>query len=78
MTVGGVEVKSQLEFDQLKKKMDEAKCNELENTARMLQEKIPKQCSGCGFSGANLRCSRCKNVAYCGRRCQKQHWQVCE
>ena len=33
------------------------------------------KCSYCGDAGAKSRCTRCKTVFYCGRKCQVAHWR---
>eukprot|EP00929_Paragymnodinium_shiwhaense_P106824 TRINITY_DN72575_c0_g1_i3.p1 TRINITY_DN72575_c0_g1~~TRINITY_DN72575_c0_g1_i3.p1 ORF type:complete len:208 (+),score=5.01 TRINITY_DN72575_c0_g1_i3:54-677(+) len=38
----------------------------------------PPVCGCCGITGASLRCSRCKNVHYCTKDCQRKHWNVHE
>ena len=36
-----------------------------------------KKCSSCTCSElATLRCSRCKQAAYCSVKCQKRHWKI--
>ena len=46
----------------------------------ILKEKGKGKCAQCGISGGaefkSYRCSRCKSVFYCGRQCQKRHWQT--
>ncbi len=49
------------------------------NQSRTLAGERPEmRCGNCGDqAGGNLStCSSCKNVRYCGRECQRQHWPV--
>jgi hypothetical protein len=37
---------------------------------------VPKKCWYCHQACLkNLKCGKCKNVRYCGKECQKQHWK---
>lgn len=35
-----------------------------------------QNCVQCGASSNNFHCSRCKKVFYCGKKCQRDHWEV--
>ena len=39
--------------------------------------KVDPECYLCAMSltGDQLRCAKCKRATYCGRSCQKKHWQ---
>ena len=45
---------------------------------QMIRREKQGKCAQCGSTGAGsgelCRCSRCRQVFYCGRRCQKLHW----
>lgn len=44
---------------------------------RVLDTKFKEKTVNCGaFAKKVKRCSRCLSVAYCGVRCQKQHWRA--
>ena len=44
---------------------------------KKLKSKKVKYCSFCGNSNSKLsKCSGCKTVHYCGRRCQKNDWKM--
>ena len=32
-------------------------------------------CAACGNDAATRRCTRCKDVAYCNKSCQKSDWK---
>ncbi|CAB1098062.1 unnamed protein product [Ectocarpus sp. CCAP 1310/34] len=34
-----------------------------------------RKCAKCGKSGKPLQCSRCRNVSYCSKECQRQDWK---
>ena len=36
-----------------------------------------KKCANCSRNQAKYLCSRCGNVRYCNRKCQKIHWALC-
>ena len=35
---------------------------------------VSESCAHCGVRGATSRCSRCRQVVYCGRACQAAAW----
>jgi hypothetical protein len=37
---------------------------------------LPAACPNCNVGAGKLRCSRCKQVKYCSRACQKAHWKA--
>mmetsp|Transcript_14285 Transcript_14285/g.22312 ORF Transcript_14285/g.22312 Transcript_14285/m.22312 type:complete len:312 (-) Transcript_14285:614-1549(-) len=36
---------------------------------------VGSRCGNCQQLGAKMTCSRCKQVQYCNKECQKQHWK---
>ncbi|XP_011407549.2 PREDICTED: ubiquitin carboxyl-terminal hydrolase 19-like [Amphimedon queenslandica] len=48
---------------------------ELHVTQRVKFRNLPSKCCGCGDKGSGFkRCSRCKSVEYCSRKCQEDDW----
>ena len=39
-----------------------------------IQEMRRLACGACNHANAPLRCTACKKVRYCGKECQKAHW----
>lgn len=50
--------------------------NEIDNSMTIkTKTKTPRQCAQCGAQNDNLKkCSKCLNVHYCNKICQKTHW----
>lgn len=40
------------------------------------QEEISRFCAQCSKPNCTKRCSECKNIYYCSKECQKNHWNV--
>lgn len=34
------------------------------------------KCAKCGKKGKSLICTRCKNISYCSKECQRSHWKT--
>lgn len=41
----------------------------------MESQKTTRKCFVCG-KGESMRCSACKSVLYCSKKCQKAHWKI--
>lgn len=43
---------------------------------RMFPDSEGTVCATCGEEAACKKCSKCKNIQYCDRACQRLHWFV--
>lgn len=54
----------------------ELKKSDTRQKKKVTNEKQPRcENPGCGLAGTD-QCSRCNHTNYCGRACQKEHWQT--